>query len=104
MVIWKRQKQSAGCIQKNFYKRYCQEHSFENIVHDCVREIKKVSENCVLCDLDDLKDYEKIKSRLFIRLLNADKNRTILKELVHHKIGDIALVVYYLAGEKRDMF
>lgn len=24
----------------------------------------------------------------------------ILKELVHHKIGDIALVVYYLAGEK----
>ena len=54
----------------------------------------------MLCDLDDLKDYEKVKSRLFIRLLNADKNRTILKELVHHKIGDIALVVYYLAGEK----
>ena len=63
-------------------------------------EIKKVSENCVLCDIDDLEDYEKVKSRLFIRLLNADKNRTILKELVHHKIGDIALVVYYLAGEK----
>ncbi len=90
------------CIQKRLYKKgSCQEHSFENIVHDCVKEIKKVSENCVLCDLDDLKDYEKVKSRLFIRLLNADKNRTILKELVHHKIGDIALVVYYLAGEKR---
>ena len=90
----------CGLHTEELYKRYCQEHSFENIVHDCVREIKKVSENCVLCDLDDLKDYEKVKSRLFIRLLNADKNRTILKELVHHKIGDIALVVYYLAGEK----
>ena len=82
----------CGLHTEELYKRYCQEHSFENIVHDCVREIKKVSENCVLCDLDDLKDYEKVKSRLFIRLLNADKNRTILKELVHHKIGDIALV------------
>ena len=90
----------CGLHTEELYKRYCQEHSFENIVHDCIREIKKVSENCVLCDLDDLKDYEKVKSRLFIRLLNADKNRTILKELVHHKIGDIALVVYYLAGEK----
>ena len=90
----------CGLHTEELYKRYCQEHSFENIVHDCIREIKKVSENCVLCDLDDLKDYEKVKSRLFIRLLNADKNRTILKELVHHEIGDIALVVYYLAGEK----
>ena len=62
----------CGLHTEELYKRYCQEHSFENIVHDCVREIKKVSENCVLCDLDDLKDYEKIKSRLFIRLLNAD--------------------------------
>mgnify|MGYP000264334905 CR=1 FL=1 len=91
----------CGLHTEELYKRYCQEHSFENIVHDCVGEIKKVSENCVLCDLDDLKDYEKVKSRLFIRLLNADKNRTILKELVHHKIGDIALVVYYLARRKR---
>ena len=47
----------CGLHTEELYKRYCQEHSFENIVHDCVREIKKVSENCVLCDLDDLKDY-----------------------------------------------
>ena len=52
----------CGLHTEELYKRYCQEHSFENIVHDCVREIKKVSENCVLCDLDDLKDYEKVKS------------------------------------------
>ena len=45
----------CGLHTEELYKRYCQEHSFENIVHDCVREIKKVSENCVLCDLDDLK-------------------------------------------------
>ena len=75
----------CGLHTEELYKRYCQEHSFENIVHDCVREIKKVSENCVLCDLDDLKDYEKVKSRLFIRLLNADKNRTILHILSVHQ-------------------
>ncbi|MFR6135674.1 MAG: DUF5688 family protein [Blautia massiliensis (ex Durand et al. 2017)] len=70
------------------------------MVHDCVREIKKSVK--IVCYVIWMiwKIMMKVKSRLFIRLLNADKNRTILKELVHHKIGDIALVVYYLAGEK----
>ena len=31
----------CGLHTEELYKRYCQEHSFENIVHDCVREIKK---------------------------------------------------------------
>lgn len=94
-------KKVCGLHTDELYERYCQEeHSFENIIHDCVREIKRVSENCVICDIEDLEDYEKIKGKLFIRLLNADKNKTVLKDMIYHKIGDIALVVYYLAGEK----
>ena len=41
-----------------------------------------------------------MKGKLFIRLLNADKNRDVLKDTIHHKVGDIALVLYYMAGEK----
>lgn len=54
----------------------------------------------MVCDVEDLDNYEKIKGRLFIRLLNADKNRDMLKDTVYHQVGDIALVLYYLAGEK----
>lgn len=93
-------KKVCGLHTEDLYERYCQEHSLENIIHDCVREIKKVSENCVICDIDDLNDYEKVKGRLFIRLLNVDKNKAALEDCVYHRIGDIALALYYLAGEK----
>ena len=82
------------------YERYCKEHKLENIIHDCVCEIKKARENCVICDIEQLENYEKVKGKLFIRLLNADKNRDVLKDTIHHKVGDIALVLYYMAGEK----
>lgn len=54
----------------------------------------------VVCDINDLEDYEKIKGKLFIRLLSAERNGEVLKDTIYHQVGDIALVLYYLAGEK----
>ena len=93
-------KQICGLHTEELYERYCQERKLENIVHDCVREIKKTSEACVICDVEGMEDYEKIKGKLFIRLLNADRNKVALEDAVYHQIGDIALALYYLAGEK----
>ena len=90
----------CGLHTEELYEQYSKGHELKNIVRDCVREIKKTSEACVICDIEDLGDYEKVKSKLFIRLLNADKNSLALKESIYHKVGDIALVLYYLAGEK----
>lgn len=93
-------RQICGLHTEELYERYCKEHKLENIIHDCVCEIKKARENCVICDIEQLENYEKVKGKLFIRLLNADKNRDVLKDTIHHKVGDIALVLYYMAGEK----
>lgn len=54
----------------------------------------------MVCDINDLEDYEKIKGKLFIRLLSAERNGEVLKDTIYHQVGDIALVLYYLAGEK----
>lgn len=93
-------RQVCGLHTEELYERYCQEHKLENIIHDCIREIKNAKETCVVCDVENMDNYEKIKGRLFIRLLNADKNRDVLKDTIYHQVGDIALVLYYLAGEK----
>lgn len=93
-------KKICGLHTEELYERYCQEHNLNNIVHDCVCEIKKADETSVVCDINDLEDYEKIKGKLFIRLLSAERNGEVLKDTIYHQVGDIALVLYYLAGEK----
>ena len=55
----------------------------------------------MVCDVEDLDNYEKIKGRLFIRLLNADKNRDMLKDTVYHQVGDIALFSITWQGKKK---
>ncbi len=93
-------RQVCGLHTEELYERYCQEHKLENIIHDCVREIKKARETCVICDIEDLDNYEKIKGKLFVRLLNTERNTAVLKDTIYRQVGDIALVLYYLAGEK----
>lgn len=90
---------SAGCIQKNFMKDTVRNTSLR-ISSTIVSGKSKARETCVVCDVENMDNYEKIKGRLFIRLLNADKNRDVLKDTIYHQVGDIALVLYYLAGEK----
>ena len=46
-----------------------------------------------------IKDYEKTKPRLFIRLLNADKYAADLQDAVYKTLGDIALVLYMKVTE-----
>ena len=44
--------------------------------------------------LDNLTNYEAIKSELIVRPLNYDTNKAILKDHVYSTLGDIALVLY----------
>ena len=41
-----------------------------------------------------MQDYEKIKSRLFIRLINADAHSAKLSDSIYKQVGDIALALY----------
>lgn len=40
-------------------------------------------------------DYQKIKEKLAVKLVNAKKNKELLKEIPHKLFLDLALVVYY---------
>lgn len=44
-------------------------------------------------------DYDTAKSRLFVRLINYDKNTDILRNVVYKTFGDIAFTVYAIVDE-----
>ena len=58
-------RQICGLHTEELYERYCKEHKLENIIHDCVCEIKKPEKNCVICDIEQLENYEKVKGKPF---------------------------------------
>ena len=59
----------------------------------CLPELKKTLQ---------AEDYEEVKHRLFIRLLNWTRNKKDLEGVVYDRIGDIALVLYQKLGEQDD--
>ena len=50
-----------------------------------------------------LMDYDTAKSRLFVRLLNYDRNADVLKNVVHKTLGDIALTVCAIVDDREDL-
>ena len=47
----------------------------------------------------ELMDYDTAKSRLFVRLINYDRNADILRDVVHKTLGDIVFTVYAIVDE-----
>lgn len=49
-----------------------------------------------------LMDYDTAKRRLFVRLLNYDRNADVLKNVVYKTLGDIALTVCAIVDDNRE--
>lgn len=49
-----------------------------------------------------LMNYDTAKNRLFVRLLNCDRNADVLKNVVHKTLGDIALTVCAIVDDNRE--
>lgn len=51
-------------------------------------------------DMDFFCDYEKVKDRIFYKLINFEKNRRFLQETPYIRWKDLAIVFYYAMDEK----
>ncbi|MCM1127358.1 MAG: DUF5688 family protein [Lachnospiraceae bacterium] len=50
-------------------------------------------------DFSDFLDYQKMKEKIAVKLVNAEKNRELLEMVPHKLFYDLALVVYYPVQE-----
>lgn len=91
-----------GIYIKEVYEKYKNGMSVEELVKEMVSEIKKIEQAGYLDKVLDAIDYDKIKNKLFIRLVNAEKYKKELEHAVYKQIGDIALVLYMIVEEKNN--
>ena len=85
---------------EELYHRYENIGDIGRIADGIVEELNKMDFRTLGDIASDLTDYDKIRNRLFIRLLNYERHKKSLNEAVYRLTGDIAQVIYVRAGVK----
>ena len=89
----------CGLYTQELFKSYQSGSSFEEIMTEITYDLKRIKKADIYEKTKVIKDYEKTKPRLFIRLLNANKYAADLQDAVYKTLGDIAIVLYMKVTE-----
>ena len=85
------------------YKAYHEGAKLNAIVNYISNDVLHAKNNNIYDKTKTLIDYDTAKSRLFVRLLNCDRNSDILKNVVHKTLGDIALTVCAIVDNRENL-
>lgn len=92
----------CGLHTRDAYEKYKNGLSLEEITGKMVQAVRQIENAGYLGKILDAADYEKTKDKLFIRLINIEKNKQDLDHAVYKSIGDIALVLYMKVEETKE--
>ena len=99
MIVTNHKNEASPVVNLDqFYEDYMETGNLEN-------QLKQISEMLMLRleeDIEWIKDYGKIKERLFIRASNAEKNKEFLEGIPHMQVGDFAITCHNLIGNDDD--
>lgn len=80
---------------ERFYVDYLEGRDPGDILED-ILEIYEEQDEIKAPDFEFYKEYEKVKARLAVKLVNREKNEAMLAEMPHKKFLDMAVVFYCL--------
>ena len=72
------------------------------IINYISNDVLHAKNNNIYDKTKTLMNYDTAKNRLFVRLLNCDRNADVLKNVVHKTLGDIALTVCAIVDDNRE--
>lgn len=84
-----------------FYDIYLKDESqWQNIINNIIDTVFK--SEVVKFDVDNLTDIDKVKDRIFIRLINTDLNKKYLEDKPHTDIEDLSIVYAIIVDTDED--
>lgn len=84
------------------YTAYQDGAKLNAIINYISNDVLHAKNNNVYDKTKTLMNYDTAKNRLFVRLLNCDRNADVLKNVVHKTLGDIALTVCAIVDDNRE--
>lgn len=88
-----------GIHIREVFEAYQSGISMQKIMKKLSAEISKMKSMNIYESSMSMRDYEKIKSQLFIRLVNADTYSKKLSDSIYRQVGDIALALYFKVAD-----
>ena len=85
---------------ESFYREFQDGMTIEDIV-DQVMTIEKNCKRPDFFSLDDFSDYEKVKNKIYARLVRRDLNVELLHKAPHRDVMDLAVVYYVLHSSEQ---
>ncbi|MCR5703342.1 MAG: DUF5688 family protein [Eubacterium sp.] len=101
-ILRKEERATPSIYLRQYYQEYKKGRSTDSIC----KEIFAIYENSMNAfhanvDLTELSDFERIRKKLFYRLINYEKNQSVLKDAPHFQFLDLAIVFYmYLESDE----
>ena len=85
----------------SYYENYKEGRTLESIVNavSAVYEQHKVETDF---DVERISDYDAVKDRICFKLINAEKNKELLKDVPYVPFMDLAIVFYILIDQSAD--
>lgn len=95
LVINSREESLSPTIYLNgFYEDFKAGRAFGDIIR-AIADIYQDNRIAGKINLDFFTDYNAVKGRIFIKVINYEKNRKLLEEVPHKRFLDLAVVCYY---------
>lgn len=85
---------SPTIYMNGFYEMYQKGYGMEEIVEHII-QIYYEGEVPGSIDMEFFRDFKQVKDRIVYRLINAEKNKELLKEIPHILFLDLAICFYY---------
>ncbi|MCD7743909.1 MAG: DUF5688 family protein [Lachnospiraceae bacterium] len=79
---------------EQYYQKYLEGNSLSVIAEEILTFYQEHRGTCSF-DFSFYTDFEKTKDRIVCRLINYDKNRSLLQSVPHRRFLDLAIVYYY---------
>lgn len=99
VIIMKKEKyMSPSVYLDDYYNSYKKGMNIADIALSIIVRYEKYKDE-VSFDIDQIFDYESIKNKVYVRVVNAEMNKEMLKALPHMKYYDLAMIVYALIDD-----
>ncbi len=99
IVMAKSDNISPTIYLEGLYEEYLQGTAMQALV-DKVISIYEDQIRDINLDMEFFRDFDKVKDRIFYKLINFDKNRRLLEDLPYFRWHDLAIVFYYAMEEE----
>lgn len=93
---------SPSVYLEDYYKEYQSGKSINEIATEIV-SISKQRKHNVVSIAENLQDYQWVKPRLRVKLINYDRNEKLLQSSPHERILDLAIIPYVVLMQEDDI-